>query len=69
MKEYRVINWADYSKSSTQIGPLNNLQSAKDYCKHQEEHSAEVQSWEEYSEILEYDDEGNILNTYYFVTH
>jgi len=69
MREYQVINWANYSKSSANAGPFDSLQSAKDYCKHQEEHGAEAQSWEEYSEIFECDEAGNILNVYYFVTH
>jgi len=68
MKEYQVINWSNYSKSGNHMGAFDSLQDAKDYCKHQEEYGAEAQSWEEYSEIFECDEAGNILNTYYFVT-
>lgn len=68
MSKFQVTNWSNYTRSCEHLGYFNSLDIAMSYCKHKTPFSAEAQIWEEYSEITEYDENDNDIETYYFVT-
>jgi len=68
MNKFEVINWSQYSKSSERFAPCDTLQEAMTNCKHQTVCNYIAQSFKEYSELIELDQHGNAINTYYFAT-
>jgi hypothetical protein len=68
MNKFEVINWSQYTRSCERVGSYDTLQEAIANCKHRTPFSAEAQIWEEYSEITQYDENDNDIETYYFVT-
>ena len=65
---YYTLNWINYSKFSKRLGPFNALEEALHWADHKTPNGAESQSWEEYSEVIECDAKGNIIDSHYFVT-
>jgi len=66
--KFMAINWSNYSRSSYGFKPVESFKEALMDCDHTHEFSAEAQSWKEYSEILEYNADGDCINSTYFVT-
>jgi len=66
--QFQAINWSNYSQASHQGAIEPTFQSALMDCEHTHKYGAEAQSWKEYSEILELNAEGDIVNSTYFVT-
>ena len=66
--QFKAINWSNYSQASSQGPIVETFQSALMDCEHTHEFGAEAQSWAEYSEIIEINAAGDIVNSTYFVT-
>ena len=65
---FYTLNWINYSKFSKRFGPFNTLEEALHWADHKTPNGAESQSWEEYSEVIECDAKGDIVDSHYFVT-
>ena len=65
---FQAINWSNYSQASHQGAIEPTLESALTDCEHTHEFGAEAQSWQEYSQIIEINAAGDIVNSTYFVT-
>ena len=68
MNKFEVINWSQYVRASAGFPACDTLQEAMANCKHQTPCGLEAQTFEQYSEVTEYDPHGNPVATYYFVT-
>jgi hypothetical protein len=66
--QFKAINWSHYSQASSQGAIEPTFQSAFTDCEHTHEFGAEAQSWKEYSEVIEINAAGDIVNSTYFVT-
>jgi len=66
--QFQAINWSNYSQASHQGAIEPTFQSAFMDCDHTHEFGAEAQSWKEYSEVIEINADGDIVNSTYFVT-
>jgi len=66
--QFQAINWSNYSQASHQGAIEPTFQSALMDCDHTQEFGAEAQSWKEYSQVIELNAEGEIVNSTYFVT-
>ena len=65
---FKAINWLNYGFSSLHGPIVEAFQLALMDCDHTHEFGAEAQSWKEYSEIIEINADGDIVNSTYFVT-
>jgi hypothetical protein len=66
--QFQAINWSQYSQASSQGAIEPTFQSALTDCEHTHEFGAEAQEWQEYSQVLEINAAGDIVNSTYFVT-
>jgi hypothetical protein len=66
--QFQAINWSQYSQASSQGAIESTFQSALTDCEHTHEFGAEAQEWQEYSEVIEINAAGDIVNSTYFVT-
>lgn len=69
MNKFEAINWSQYMKASERFAPCDTLQEAMADCKHQTPCDWKAQTFEQYSEVTESDPHGDLVETYYFVTH
>jgi hypothetical protein len=63
-----AIDWSQYSGAGYRHELRDTFQEALSDCNHTVESSAEVQSWKEYSEVVEINPAGDVINSTYFVT-
>jgi hypothetical protein len=66
--QFQAINWSNYSQASNQGAIEPTFQSALTDCEHTHEFGAEAQSWKEYSQVIEINAAGEVVNSFYFVT-
>ena len=66
--QFKAINWSNYSQASSQGAIQPTFESALMDCDHIDEYGAEAQLWKEYSEVIEINAAGDIVNSTYFVT-
>ncbi len=65
---FQAINWSNYSQRSNKGLIEPSLVMALMDCFHTHEFGAEAQSWKEYSQIIEINAAGEVVNSFYFVT-
>ena len=65
---FQAINWSNYSQASQQ-GPIEpTFKLAFIDCEHTHEYGSDAQFWKEYSQVIEINADGDIVNSTYFVT-
>jgi hypothetical protein len=67
MKFY-TLNWVNYSNFSKKIGPFNTLKDALYWADHKTPTGTDCKTLEEYSEVIECDAKGNVLDSHYFIS-
>jgi len=65
---FKAINWSNYGFTSSHGAIEPTFQSAFMDCEHTHEFGAEAQEWQEYSEVIEFNTNDEIVNSTYFVT-
>jgi hypothetical protein len=66
--KFFAINWSQYSQASNKSEMCDTFVSAFMDCEHTHEFGAEAQSWKEYSQVVEINPAGDVVNSTYFVT-
>jgi hypothetical protein len=66
--KFFAINWSQYGQASNKSEMCDTFVSAFMDCEHTHEFGAEAQSWKEYSQVVEINPAGDIVNSTYFVT-
>lgn len=67
MNKFQIINWTQYSKASKQFPICNSELEAMCDALHTTLFNATAQEFESYTELIKYDADDNIVDTYYFI--
>ena len=66
--KFQAINWSHYGQGSSQSEICDTFFWAFMDCEHTHEFGAEAQNWKDYSEVIEINAAGDVINSTYFVT-
>lgn len=67
MNKFEIINWSQYSKASQRFPICDSELEAMANALHTTPSNAEAQGYESYTELIEYDQDHRIIDTYYFI--